>query len=183
MQKFRKVTVTLRDERNGKILRLTAEPFAFSEFLEPRSGVFLDATVQSDGIRIKQSAVVMKDYKLLDEKDAESTARVALADFLENLASVVMSPRLSPALDQSAEWRIFVQSKANHLYHAAQQKSFALDVLEAAERFGQYCGLIRFAYLYFLSTNSDVSGCAENLRSSAKALLERNGQRSFSFSL
>jgi hypothetical protein len=36
---------------------------------------------------------------------------------------------------------------------AAQENRFALDVLEWAEELGEYCGLLRFAYLYFLAGN------------------------------
>ena len=170
MLKFRKVTVVLKDERNGKTLKLTAEPFTLNEFLEPKSGVLLDAVVQFGNTRVKQSAIVMKDYKLLDDADAESTARVVLADLLEHLASVAESLRLSPALDQAAEWRAFVQSKASFLYHAAQQKWFVLDILEAASQFGQYCELLKFVYLFFLSTHNNASKCAETLRSVAAYL-------------
>jgi len=136
MRKFRKVVVVLKDERTGKELRLEAQPFTIDGFCEPRSGVFLDATVSYSGMKVRQSATIMKPYWLQDVEDAESTAKIVVAEFLERLASLTKSMRMPLGLDRDAEWRIYVQSQANHLYHASQNGNFPLDILE-------YCNGIR----------------------------------------
>jgi len=182
MLKFRKVAVVLKDERSGKTLKLTAKPFTLDGF-EPCSGIFLDAKVESGGTRVEQSAVVPIDYRLQEEEDAEGTARVVIADFLESVASVITSSLRPPELDLSAEWRAFVQSRANRLYWDAQRKSFAVDVLENAARFGEYCALLRFVYLYFFVLfNSDAERLAAAVRDIAAALLNGDG-RSYTFNV
>jgi len=180
MVKFRKASIILRDEHSGKVLQLSAQPFTFTEFVAPRSGVYLVAVVRWDDARVGQSAVVMT-HRISDEEDAGSTARVMMSEFLEILASVLETERSSAPT--TSEWRAFIQSRTNSLYHAAQQKTFPLDILEVAEQFGQYCALLRFVYLYFLSTNPDVFRCAEKLRSIAASLLDGGRQRSVVVSL
>jgi hypothetical protein len=63
-----------------------------------------------------------------------------------------------------------VQSKALRVAYGAQEKRFALDVLEWAEEFGEYCGLLRFAYLYFLAVNEFCY--ANRLKTIANRLLD-----------
>jgi len=183
MQKFRRVTVALRDERNERTLKLVAEPFTVGLY-EPRSGVYLEAVIQrDDNTRVKQPTIVTQDYWFTDAEDAEGTARIMIADFLETLASVLTSLRRPVESDLSAEWRAFVQSRANRLYSDAQRKRFAIDVLEDAARFGEYCALMRFVYLYFFVLfNSDAERLAAAIRNIAAALLDGNG-RSFTFSV
>jgi len=151
MRKFKKVVVVLKDERTGKELRLEAQSFAIDGFCEPRSGVFLDAIVCYSGMKVRQSATIMKPYWLEGAEDAASTAKLVIADFLQHLASLTKSLRLPPELDRNAEWRIYIQSRTYHLYHAAQQCTFPLDLLEEAAEFGQYCLLLHFVFLHFLA--------------------------------
>jgi len=180
MRKFKKVVVVLKDERTGKELRLEAQSFAIDGFCEPRSGVFLDAIVCYSGMKVRQSATIMKPYWLEGAEDAASTAKLVIADFLQHLASLTKSLRLPPELDeQDSDWRIYVQSKANHLYHFAQSSRFPLDVLETAAEFGQYCELLRLVFLYFLAGHC----YADRLQAIAGSLLNYGKGRSLVVSL
>jgi len=178
--KFRKVKVVLHDERSGKGLELHATPFSLDGgCIEPRSGVFLDAVVHYSGMKVKQSATITKPYSFDGPQDAEATAKLVVADFLRCLASLERSMRVPPEWDHDAEWRIYVQAKASHLYTAAQEKRFPLDILEVATEFGQFCGLLRFVYLYFCSTNAYY---ADRLRTVTEQF-ENNGSRLFTATL
>jgi hypothetical protein len=178
--KFRKVKVMLHDERSGKVLELHATPFSLDGGgIEPRSGVFLDAIVHYAGMKVKQSATITKPYRLEGLQDAEATAKLVIADFLHCLASLERSMRIPPEWDQDAEWRIYVQAKAFHLYTAAQEKRFPLDILEVAAEFGQFCELLRLVYLYFCSTNVYY---ADRLRTVTEQF-EKNGSRLFTATL
>jgi hypothetical protein len=178
--KFRKVKVVLHDERSGKVLELHATPFSLDGgCIEPRSGVFLDAIVHYAGMKFKQSATITKPYSFDGPQDAEATAKLVIADFLRCLASLERSMRVPPEWDHDAEWRIYVQAKASHLYTAAQEKRFPLDVLEVAAEFGQFCGLCRFVYLYFCSTNAYY---ADRLRTAIEQF-ENDGSRLFTAAL
>jgi hypothetical protein len=178
--KFRKVKVVLHDERSGKVLELHATPFSLDGgCIELRSGVFLDAVVHYSGMKVKQSATITKPYSFDGPQDAEATAKLVVADFLRCLASLERSMRVPPEWDHDAEWRIYVQAKASHLYAAAQEKRFPLDILEVATEFGQFCGLLRFVYLYFCSTNAYY---ADRLRTVTEQF-ENNGSRLFTATL
>jgi hypothetical protein len=72
-----------------------------------------------------------------------------------------------------------VQAKAFHLYTAAQEKRFPLDILEVAAEFGQFCELLRLVYLYFCSTNVYY---ADRLRTVTEQF-EKNGSRLFTATL
>jgi hypothetical protein len=178
--KFRKVKVVLHDERSGKVLELHATPFSLDGgCIEPRSGVFLDAIVHYAGMKFKQSATITKPYSFDGPQDAEVTAKLVIADFLRCLASLERSMRVPPEWDHDAEWRIYVQAKASHLYTAAQEKRFPPDILEVATEFGQFCGLLRFVYLYFCSTNAYY---ADRLRTAIEQF-ENDGSRLFTAAL
>jgi hypothetical protein len=151
--KFRRATLVLTEERYGRTLTVSATPFAINGYCEPRSGFFLDVVVQYGDTKVKRSATVMKLFSFEDKQDAEESAWVEISEFLRRLASITASVYTPPEFDRNNEWRAYVQGKALRVAHAAQERRFALDVLEWAEEFGAYCGLLRFAYLYFLAGN------------------------------
>jgi len=159
----------LKDERTGKELRLEAQSFIIDGYCAPRSGVFLDAVINYGGTKVKQSAVIMKPYSLKDAEDAETTARIVIADFIERLASLMKSLRGSER-GRAAEWRLYVQFWTSRLYYAAQNSDFPLDVLEDAARFGQYCELLRVVFLYFFAGSEHCY--ADRLQTIAASLLD-----------
>ena len=180
--KFRKATMVLTEERFGRKLTVSATPFIINGYCEPRSGFFLDVVVQYGDTKVKRSATVMKLYSFTDRKDAEESAWVEISEFLRTLASITASIYTPPEFDRNNEWRAYVQGKALHVAHAAQERRFALDVLEWAEEFGAYCGLLRFAYLYFLAGNEFCY--ANRLQTIADRLLdEQKTSRSLAITL
>jgi hypothetical protein len=168
--KFRRATVVLTEERYGRKLTVSATPFTINGYCEPRSGFFLDVVVQYGDTKVKRSATVMKLYSFTDRKDAEESAWVEISEFLCMLASITESIYTPPEFDRNSEWRASVQGKALRVAHGAQERRFALDVLEWAEELGEFCGLLRFVYLYFLA---GVHHCyAHRLRTIADQLLD-----------
>jgi hypothetical protein len=151
--KFRKATVVLTEERYGRTMTVSATPFTINGYCEPRSGFFLDVVVQYGDTKVKRSATVMKLFSFESKQDAEESAWVEISEFLRRLASITASVFTPPEFDRNNEWRAYVQSKALRVAYGAQERRFALDVLEWAEEFGEYCGLLRFAFLYFLAGN------------------------------
>jgi hypothetical protein len=151
--KFRKATLVLTEERYGRTLVLSATPFTINGVCEPKSGFFIDAEVRYGDARVRRSATVMKLFSFESKQDAEESAWVEISEFLRKLASITASIYTPPEYDRDNEWRAYVQSKALRVAYGAQEKRFALDVLEWAEELGEYCGLLRFVYLYFLAGN------------------------------
>ena len=160
------MSVILRDD-SGKELKLQARAFHLDPYT--KSGVFLDAIVKYAGMTVRGTTTLTKPYRIENDEDAASVARLVIADFLKHLSSVVKSSRSAPELDRNAEWRLYIQSRTYHLYHAAQQCTFPLDLLEEAAEFGQYCSLLRLVFLYFLA--GDEHCYADRLSVIAEQLL------------
>jgi len=172
MRRLKSVSVILRDVKSGKELKLQARAFHLDPYTH--SGVFLDAIVKYAGMTVRGTTTLTKPYRIENDEDAASVARLVIADFLKHLSSVVKSSRIAPELDRNAEWRIYIQSRTYHLYHAAQQCTFPLDLLEEAAEFGQYCSLLRFVFLHFLAGHEHcyadrLSVIAEQLLNSEKS--------------
>jgi hypothetical protein len=168
--KFRKATVVLTEERYGRTLVLSATPFTINGVCEPKSGFFIDAEVRYGDARVRRSATVMKLYAFNDKQDAEDSVWLEISEFIRTLASITESIYTPPEFDRNSSWRALVQSKALQVAYGAQERRFALDVLEWAQELGEFCGLLRFVYLYFLA---GVDHCyAYRLRTIADQLLD-----------